>query len=99
MENVTYNGRLKKLFQFLIEISRGNFSYRLERLNKREELEALTAIVNIVAEEIKDSFLHQAYVIMHDSYMHWVQMIFFLDGNFQITPCKSRYYSIITLRK
>ncbi|MEQ8422924.1 MAG: helix-turn-helix transcriptional regulator [Arenibacter algicola] len=85
MENVTYNGRLNKVFQLLIEISRGNFSYRLERTDKRDELEALTAIVNIVAEEIKDSFLHQGYVNMHDSYMHLVQMIFFLDKNFNIS--------------
>tara|TARA_R100001369_G_scaffold85386_1_gene119044 strand:- start:708 stop:1661 length:954 start_codon:yes stop_codon:yes gene_type:complete len=85
MENITYNGRLNKVFQLLIELSRGNFSYRLERSDKRDELEALSAMVNIVAEEIKDSFLHQGYVNMHDSYMHMVQMIFFLDDTFKIT--------------
>ena len=85
MEDVTYNGRLSKVFQLLIQISRGNFSYRLERTDKRDELEALSAIVNIVVEEIKDSFLHQGYVNKHDSYMHLVQMVFFLDKNFSIT--------------
>ena len=84
MENLTYNNRLNKVFQLLIEISRGNFSYRLERTDKQDELEALSAIVNIVAEEINDSFLHQGYVNMHDSYMHLVQMIFFLDKNFRM---------------
>jgi AraC-like DNA-binding protein len=84
MENATYSERLNKVFQLLIELSRGNFSYRLERTDLRDELEALSAIVNIVAEEIRDSFLHQGYVNMHDSYMHLVQMIFFLDENFKI---------------
>ena len=84
MDTVAYGDRLKKVFQLLIEMSRGNFSYRLERTDNKDELEALSAMVNIVAEEIKDSFLHQGYVNMHDSYMHMVQMIFFLDENFKI---------------
>lgn len=84
MENIEYNHRLDKVFQLLIEISKGNFSYRLERSDKKDELEALTAIVNIVAEEIKDSFLHQGYINMHDSYMHLVQMTFLLNEKFEV---------------
>ncbi|MCM4167370.1 HTH-type transcriptional activator RhaS [Arenibacter antarcticus] len=71
--------RLTRIFQVLIGIAMGKFYHRIERTNKKDELEALSALVNIVAEELQDSFLHQGYINLNDSYMQLVHMVFFLD--------------------
>ena len=71
--------RLERVFDLLIKISTGNFSAHIERTEKTDELEALTALVNIVVEELKDSFLHQGFINTDFSYMEMVNMVFFLD--------------------
>lgn len=76
--------RLEKVFLQLLEVARGNFSTYIERSENTDELEALIALVNIVTEELRNSFLHQGYVNFMDSYAYSVQLLFILDGNFII---------------
>ena len=71
--------RLERVFTLLIRIAMGNFTASIERTEKTDELEALTALVNIVVEELKDSFLHQGFINTDASYMELVNMVFFLD--------------------
>ena len=71
--------RLERVFTLLIRIAMGNFTAIIERTEKTDELEALTALVNIVVEELKDSFLHQGFINTDASYMELVNMVFFLD--------------------
>ncbi|MCX2680639.1 AraC family transcriptional regulator [Galbibacter sp. EGI 63066] len=71
--------RLNKVYQLLVEMSKGNFSYRIARSDQRDELEALIALTNMTAEEIEDSFLHQGYVSMHDSYITVTQTLLLLN--------------------
>lgn len=78
------NNRLEKIYLQLLELSRGNFSTLIERTGQKDDLEALTALVNMATEEIKDSFLHQGYVNFHDSYMLTTQMFMVLDEDFCI---------------
>jgi len=71
--------RLERVFNLLIKIAMGNFSTQIERTDKTDELEALTALVNIVVEELKDSFLYQGFINTDVSYTEMVNMVFFLD--------------------
>ncbi|MBJ7880508.1 helix-turn-helix domain-containing protein [Gelidibacter salicanalis] len=84
MEHIGDMERLHKVFQLLIEIALGNFSYRIERTDKKDELEALTALINIVAEELQSSFLHLGYVSLQESYMQLVHMVFLLDEDYLV---------------
>ena len=54
--------RLEKIYLQLLELSKGNFSTLIERTGYKDDLEALTALVNMVTEEIKDSFLHPIFL-------------------------------------
>ena len=76
--------RLEKIYLQLLELSKGNFSTLIERTGYKDDLEALTALVNMVTEEIKDSFLHQGYVNFHDSYILNTQLLLVLDEDFRI---------------
>ncbi|WP_428743301.1 helix-turn-helix domain-containing protein [Tenacibaculum sp.] len=76
--------RLDKIYMQLLELSKGNFSSCIERTEQKDELEALTALINMTTEEIRDSFLHQGYVNFHDSYAFSIQMFFMLDEVYRI---------------
>lgn len=78
------NIRLEKIYLQLLELSKGNFSRLIERTQHKDDLEALTALVNMATEEIKASFLHQGYVNFHDSYVLTTQLLLVLDERFQI---------------
>lgn len=78
------DNRLEKIYLQLLELSKGNFSTLIERTEQKDDLEALTALVNMATEEIKDSFLHQGYVNFHDSYILTTQILMLLDEEFCI---------------
>ncbi|UNY98620.1 AraC family transcriptional regulator [Zhouia spongiae] len=84
MDNPENKTRLEKVYLQLLEMYKGNFSYSIERSEKKDELEALTALINMTTEEIRDSFLHQGYVNFHDSYALVIQILFILNKEFRI---------------
>ena len=71
--------RLEQIFSQLVELSNGNFSYRIERTEKNDVLEALAFLVNSATEEISDAFLHQGFVNRRGSRTLLVQLFFELD--------------------
>lgn len=89
MKDLENRKRLENIFTHLIKMSSGNFSYRLERTDKTDELEALTALVNGTSEEIQDAFFHQSYINLHDSYRFAAQMFFLLDEELKIIELNS----------
>ena len=75
----TNKARIKQIHTMLMEFASGNFAYEIERSDLDDDIEALTALVNMTFEEIKSSFLHQGYVNLNETYKHLVQMFFVLD--------------------
>ncbi|MFV8344663.1 helix-turn-helix domain-containing protein [Flavobacterium sp. ZB4P13] len=65
-------------------MAEGNFAYRIPRTGNDDELEALTVLVNWMAEEMKESVFHGGYVNPHFSYRYIVQSSYILDCNFAI---------------
>ncbi|PHS51027.1 MAG: hypothetical protein COB01_11465 [Lutibacter sp.] len=82
--------RIKQIHTMLMEFASGNFAYKLERTDLDDDIEALTALVNMTFQEIKDSFLHQGYVNLNETYKHFVQMFFVLDLEGTIIAFNSR---------
>src|SRR5690606_24805934 len=76
LENGT---RLDKIYRQLLEIANGNFSYRIERTDMEDEIEAIALLANIIAEEVQDSFFHQGFVNLKRSHVCTVRMLFILD--------------------
>ncbi|MHA7943586.1 helix-turn-helix transcriptional regulator [Formosa sp. 3Alg 14/1] len=76
--------RLENIYAQLFEIANGNFSFQIERTDNNDELEAMSALVNLVTEEIKDSFLHEGYINFRNTYQHTTQFTLVLDEHFKI---------------
>ncbi|MDO5989546.1 hypothetical protein Q4Q39_19245 [Flavivirga amylovorans] len=73
----TNKERIKQIHTMLLEFASGNFAYKIERSDLDDDIEALTALVNMTFEEIKASFLHQGYANLNETYKHLVQMFLF----------------------
>lgn len=73
----------------LLEVASGNFSYRIERSDRNDELEALVVLANMMTEELGESVRHQTYLNYNESYKHIAQMTFVLDNNFHICSLNS----------
>lgn len=78
------NEKIEKICQMIFEIASGNFSYRIERSGREDQLETIIVLLNMMAEEIRESFHHFALINPHETYKQIAQMTFILDGNFRI---------------
>lgn len=76
--------RIHKVCLILMEMAGGNFTYRLPRTGEDDELEALTVLVNWLAEEMKESIFHSGYINPHFTYRYVVQSSYMLDHDFVI---------------
>ena len=63
----------------LLEMASGNLFYRLDRFAKNDTLEAISISLNMLAEEIQVSMLHQGFVNTNNPSLEIVQMSFILD--------------------
>jgi len=88
--------RLKHIEKMLMEISAGNFFYRVERSVKDDDVEALVVVLNMMAEEIQEAMVHQGYVQAHGTIKHMVQMSFILDAKGYIQATNQRTCSILS---
>ncbi|MFD2909806.1 helix-turn-helix domain-containing protein [Flavobacterium ardleyense] len=68
MEKQYNQHRLAALHQMLFEMARGNFSNRIPLSLYDDELETLVVLVNMVAEEMKETIFYSGYVNPHNTY-------------------------------
>ena len=95
MDTLENKTRMNKVYNQLLEIAQGNFSSRIERTDKNDEIEALALLVNIISEEIQDSFFHQGFVNTQRSYSCIVQMVFLLDNYYLVKKIDSGVTKIL----
>ena len=76
--------RIQKMYQMLLEMAGGNFTNRIQRSEKDDELEALVVLINMVAEEMKESLFYSGFINPHYTHEHFVQTTFILDADFTI---------------
>jgi len=76
--------RFQNIYQMLLQMGNGNFIHRIQRSGEDDNLEILTVLVNMLAEEMNGLILHKGYVNPHHNYKYLVQTTFILDSNFII---------------
>ncbi len=76
--------RIVTMHKMLFEMARGNFNSRIPLSSLDDELETLVVLINMVAEEMKESIFHVGYVTPQSSPHFIAQSCFILDAAFFI---------------
>lgn len=71
--------RLIYIRTMLVEMACSNFYYRIKRSEKDDLVEGLIVTINMFAEEIQDSIIHQGYANRSSGILDIVQMTYMLD--------------------
>ncbi|MBC5864316.1 AraC family transcriptional regulator [Flavobacterium turcicum] len=83
--NKTYNEeRIVTIHQMLFEMARGNFNTRIPLSSNDEELETIVVLINMVAEEMKESVFQIGYINTHKTFQVTARSTFVLDFSFLI---------------
>lgn len=77
--------RVDSILSMLVEIAHGNFSYRIVRSNKTDRIEAMVASLNMTAEELENSLLHQCYINKDETYINICYLSLWLDKDDNIS--------------
>lgn len=81
----------------LLEMASGNFFYHIERSKKNDNIEALIVTLNMLAEEIRDTILHQGYANRDTAILDIVQMSFILDQEGTVQMVNSEACNILSM--
>lgn len=97
MYTKTDKRKIEKICQMIFEVASGNFSYRIERSGHEDQLETVIVLLNMMAEEIRESFHHFALVNPHETYKQIAQMTFILDDQFRVRNFNASAYELLGL--
>lgn len=89
MQQETNQQRIQNMYQMLLEMGGGDFTKRIQRSGQDDELEALVVLVNMVAEEMKESVFHTGFINPRYTYKNLVQTTFILDSDYIIKSYNS----------
>lgn len=81
--------KIDRICRMILEVSNGNFSYKIERSDHADHLEPIVVSLNMMAEEIRESFHHFAMINPHETYRQTAHMSFTLDHYFRIVNYNS----------
>src|SRR5690606_23280633 len=95
MDKLENRVRLDKIYRQLLEIANGNVSYRIERTDMEDEIEAIALLGNIIAEEGQDSCLHQGFVNLKRCYVCTVRDLCMLDSAERIEKINRRATGVL----
>lgn len=99
MYTKTDKEKIERICEMILEIASGNFSYRIERSRHEDQLETVIVLLNMMAEEIRESFHHFALVNPHETYNQIAQMTFILDGQFCIRNFNASAQELLGLER
>jgi AraC-like DNA-binding protein len=84
MDSAHDQKRIVTMHQMLFEMARGNFNSRIPLSSYDDELETLVVLINMVAEEMKESIFPVGYINTHKTSQFIAQTNFVLDASFFI---------------
>ena len=99
MEMKSNQNRWQCLFYMIVSLANGNFSYQIRRTSSNDELEALVALSNMLAEELKETFSHHGFIDPRRSYRYIAKMIFILDEKLQIVYFNSEVPGLLNFKE
>ncbi len=81
--------RFQNICQMLLQMGKGNFMHQIQRSGEDDNLEILTVLVNMLAEEMNGFISHKGYVNPHHTNKYLVQTTFILNEYFVIKSFNS----------
>lgn len=84
--------RLEKLRKMIYELARGNFAFRIELSDKQDDIEAFSLMLNLLAEELSDFFVHPGSFGEKDLAEPYA---FLLDSDFNIYATNSLFNKLL----
>ncbi|MHB1146949.1 MAG: helix-turn-helix domain-containing protein [Lutibacter sp.] len=81
--------RFQNICQMLLQMGQGNFMHQIQRSGEDDNLEILTVLVNMLAEEMNGLISHKGYVNPHHTNKYLVQTTFILNEYFVIKSFNS----------
>jgi len=87
--------RIHNIRQMLLEMASGNFSHRIARTEEDDELESLTVLINMVAEEMQETLFPKGYINTHHLQQNLTTLSFIVDDNFIIHSTISETYFLL----
>lgn len=87
--------RIHSIRQMLLEMASGNFSHRIARTEHDDELESLTVLINMVAEEMQETLFPKGYINTHHLQHNPTSISFIVDEHFIIQQCTSDTFTLL----
>lgn len=87
--------RFQNIYHMLLQMGNGNFTHRIQRTGEDDNLEILTVLVNMLAEEMHGLISHRGYVNPHHTNKYLVQHTFILDSSFVIKSFNSEVPTLL----
>lgn len=87
MDKPQNQAQIVTIHQMLFEMARGNFNSRIPlstNNDENDEMETLIVLINMVAEEMKESFFNFGFVNSHSTHQFITQTTILLDENYSI---------------
>jgi PAS domain S-box-containing protein len=84
MKGADNHQRMISMHKMLFEMARGNFNNQIPLSSYDDEIEKLVVLVNMVAEELKESVLHSGLVNPYIAYRMVTAATFILDESYSI---------------
>ncbi|MDX6187815.1 AraC family transcriptional regulator [Flavobacterium sp. Fl-318] len=76
--------RIRNIYDMLLEMSVGNFTYYIPRTKRDDDIEGLVVLVNMLAEEMKEAIFYAGYINPNYTYKYLMPAVFILDSQFII---------------
>src|SRR5690554_637221 len=76
--------RLEHIYELLLKIADGDFAFEIERTDEDDEIESILILVNLLAEEMKETLRYYNFLKISESSKEYVTMLIILDSFFQI---------------
>lgn len=76
--------RIEAMFRMILEMADGNFTCQIPRTGNDDTIEALSALINMLSQEMKESIFHAGFINPHFTYRYLIHSAFVLDHNFII---------------
>jgi len=89
----------RPLFRMLMEVGKGNFSYKIPRTGHNDLMEAVYEQANMTAQDLKENFKHVAYVNPHRAYEFITHSIIMMNSEEIITACTPSILELQKLKK
>lgn len=95
MQREVNQRRIHSIRKMLLEMASGNFSQRIARTEEDDELESLTVLINMVAEEMQETLFPKGYINTHHLQQDLTSLSFIVDENFIIHSATPEAYTLL----